>query len=172
MPFILMLAAGAAFSLYLFLNHYPLYGAIVIIVTLAVFFAAAAAKKRRVMSDPLKREALEKKKRSMERRFGVDAYNLRLDQGTMAEAAIVSITDTRDRVDDNPRLVFHLEVRPEYGTPFPLQVEKTVPFILLPQFQPGKVFTINYDPQDPGIMGFISYRTAEGTIVELKDYNI
>lgn len=72
----------------------------------------------------------------------------------------------------NPQLVFQLEVRPTFGSAFPLKVEKTIPYILLPQFQPGKVFTINYDPFEPGMMGFLNYRTAEGAIIDLADYTI
>ena len=172
MTFLMILAAGAAASVYFFVNGSPAIGTAAISATFIGLSIFAAAKKKRVMGDPAKRSMIEKKRRSLEKKFGVDAYNMTVENGARGEAVILKITDTGDRVEDNPTLNFSLEVRPDFGQPFRVDIVKTIPYILMPQFQPGKSFTVSYDRDDRGIMGFVSYRTDDGKTIELSDYPI
>lgn len=69
--------------------------------------------------------------------------------GITAEATIVDTWDTGWTVNDDPVIGMHVEVHPANGPAFRAAINRTlVSRIDVPQFQPGKVVPVRYDPAD------------------------
>ncbi len=72
------------------------------------------------------------------------------EHGVAAEATILRIWDTGWTVNKNPVIGMSVEVRPREGPSFEATIKKTlVSRIDLPQFQPGNVIPVRYDPANP-----------------------
>ena len=70
--------------------------------------------------------------------------------GVPAEAEIVRIWDTGTTINDDPVIGMEVEVLPSGGDPFRAVVPKTWISVLdIPQFQPGRIIAVRYDPADP-----------------------
>ena len=75
------------------------------------------------------------------------------EHGVGAEATILKVWDTGWTVNDDPVIGMHVEVRPSNGSAFEATIKKTlISRIDLPQFQPGRVVPVRYDPKDSTIV--------------------
>ncbi len=68
--------------------------------------------------------------------------------GLPARAEILRIWDTGVTVNDDPVVGFLLEVRPPDETPFRAETRLCISRVHIPQFQPGAVVPVFYDPRD------------------------
>jgi hypothetical protein len=71
------------------------------------------------------------------------------DRGVSAEARILEIWDTHMRVNDDPVVGFLLEVRPPDRAPYQAKAKGLISIIFIPQFQPGAIVPVRFDPDDP-----------------------
>ena len=71
-----------------------------------------------------------------------------LRRGSPAQATILKVRDTGNRYNDQPEVFLLLEVRPKDRAPFQAKVEMIISPVYIPQFQPGKVVSVRYDPKD------------------------
>lgn len=70
-------------------------------------------------------------------------------RGVTAEAAILKVWDTGMTVNDDPVVGLLLEVRPESAEAYQAETKALISRIDVPQFQPGQVIPVVYDPNDP-----------------------
>lgn len=81
---------------------------------------------------------------------GADEVRLLRQIGTPAEARILRIWDTGITVNDDPVIGMEVEVRPYDGDPYQAVIPKTwISRLDIPQFQPGRILAVRYDPQNP-----------------------
>lgn len=81
---------------------------------------------------------------------GGDEVRLLRQIGTPAEAEILRIWDTGITVNDDPVIGMEVEVRPYDGDPYQAVIPKTwISRLDIPQFQPGRILAVRYDPQNP-----------------------
>jgi hypothetical protein len=69
-----------------------------------------------------------------------------LKQGQLAPAKVLKIETTGTTVNHNPVVRLRLEVRPPGQPPFEAETERLVSIIDIPQFQPGAMVHVKYDP--------------------------
>lgn len=70
--------------------------------------------------------------------------------GIPAEAEVLRLWDTGTTVNDDPVVAMEVEVRPADGEPFRAVIPKTwISRLDVPQFQPGEIISVRYDPHDP-----------------------
>jgi hypothetical protein len=69
-----------------------------------------------------------------------------LANGRDAEARVLSIDDTGERVNNEPVVNLSLRVRPSAMPEFTAEAHETVPVLNLPLFQPGKIVKVKYVP--------------------------
>lgn len=70
--------------------------------------------------------------------------------GLPAPAEILAVADTKELLNDNPIIRLDLLVRPPDRPPFRATVPRfMITYLQVPQFQPGKVIPVRYDPRDP-----------------------
>lgn len=75
------------------------------------------------------------------------------EHGVTAEATILKIWDTGWTVNEDPVIGMRVEVRPPDGPVFEATIAKTlISRIDLPQFQPGKVVPVRYDPTNRAVV--------------------
>ena len=75
----------------------------------------------------------------------------RLRNGTPAQAEILRIWSTPLEVNEQPVIGMEVEVRPIDRQPFRATINRTIIGILsIPQFQPGKIIAVRFNPKDPG----------------------
>jgi hypothetical protein len=117
----------------------PIFG----IVFGAIFVAAFYFAFRATLGPVARREALKK-------------------SGVQAEATILEVTDTGWTVNEiYPVIKLRLEVRPPNGQPFQAEIKELINRLDIPQFQPGAVVPVMYDPKDPDN---VSVGTVEGQV--------
>ena len=68
--------------------------------------------------------------------------------GILAEAKILEIEDTHWTVNDDPVVLFLLEVHVEGKEPYQAKSKIVISRVKIPQFQPGAVVPVRIDPQD------------------------
>jgi hypothetical protein len=79
--------------------------------------------------------------------FGGKKKKQRLEAaGVDANAVLVSLQDTGMTVNDNPRVKLTFEVQGANG-PFQVEAKQTVSRVQIPQ--PGGIYVVRYDPEDP-----------------------
>ena len=71
-----------------------------------------------------------------------------IQNGLPAQAIIIKTWDTGVTVNDNPRVGFLLEVRPQNQPPFQAQAQMLVSRIHLAMYQPGMPVEVRYDPRN------------------------
>jgi len=72
------------------------------------------------------------------------------DHGVTAEATILDIWDTGWTVNNDPVIGLHVEVHPADRPSFRAAINRcVVSRIAIPQYQPGKVIAVRFDPQNP-----------------------
>jgi hypothetical protein len=75
------------------------------------------------------------------------------EHGVSAQAEIVEIWDTGWTINDNPVIGMKVLVQPGDRPAYEATIEKTtVSRIAIPQFQPGNVIPVRFDPQNPSIV--------------------
>lgn len=73
-----------------------------------------------------------------------------MQTGVSAQAQILKVWQTGMSVNDQPQLGMLLQVQPTDGTPpFQAEAKKVVPLVQIPQFQPGGMLEVKYDPANP-----------------------
>ncbi len=72
-----------------------------------------------------------------------------LANGVPAQARIVSANQTGMFVNNNPQVAFQLEVQPQAGSPYPVQMTSVVQMVALPRIQPGMTVGVKIDPNNP-----------------------
>jgi hypothetical protein len=70
--------------------------------------------------------------------------------GVSARAVITSLDQTGTYINEQPKCRIGLRVEPEQGPPFDTAAVQVVMLTQIPQFQPGQVVTVRYDPNNPG----------------------
>lgn len=74
-------------------------------------------------------------------------------RGVSATARILEIWDTGWTINDNPVIGMRVEVDAPDRPPFEARIEKTtVSRIAIPQFQPGAVVPVRFDPANPSLV--------------------
>ena len=75
--------------------------------------------------------------------------------GVPAQAEILSIGETGLTVNDNPVITLDVEVRPADRPPYRGTIKRLlVSRLEVPQFQPGRVIPVRFDPRDPSRVSF------------------
>jgi len=75
--------------------------------------------------------------------------------GVSAQAEILSIGETGLTVNDNPVITLDVEVRPANRPPYRATIKRLlVSRLEVPQFQPGRVIPVRFDPRDPSRVSF------------------
>ena len=70
--------------------------------------------------------------------------------GLPAAAEILAVADTNEMLNDQHIVRLDLLVRPPDKPPFRATVPRfMITYLQVPQFQPGKVIPVRYDPRDP-----------------------
>ncbi len=94
----------------------------------------------------------------IDRMSGVADTKALQETGIAAEATIVRIWDTGITVNEDPVIGMEVEVYPAEGEPWRATIPKSLISRLdIPQFQPGKIVKVRYDPQDPSRVGLDEY---------------
>ena len=79
--------------------------------------------------------------------------------GVAAPAEILRLWDTGITVNHDPVVGLEVEVRPADRPAYRARIEKTLISRLdVPQFQPGKVIQVRFDPKEPGRVAVDVYR--------------
>ncbi|HEY6321535.1 MAG TPA: PDZ domain-containing protein [Thermoanaerobaculia bacterium] len=75
--------------------------------------------------------------------------------GVSAQAEILSIGETGLTVNANPVITLDVEVRPADRPPYRATIKRLlVSRLEVPQFQPGRVIPVRFDPRDPSRVSF------------------
>jgi hypothetical protein len=75
--------------------------------------------------------------------------------GLPAQAEILAIGETGLTVNDNPVITLDVEVRPADRPPYQATIKRLlVSRLEVPQFQPGRVIPVRFDPKDPSRVSF------------------
>ncbi len=72
-----------------------------------------------------------------------------LQNGLPAQAKIVGVQQTGVMLNNQPQILFDLEVQPPGGTPYRAQTKAIIPMVNIPQFQPGVEVPVKIHPSDP-----------------------
>ena len=72
-----------------------------------------------------------------------------LQNGIPTQAKIVSVRQTGVMLNNQPQILFELEVQPPGGAPYRAQTKAVIPMINIPQFQPGVDVPVKIHPTDP-----------------------
>jgi len=86
--------------------------------------------------------------------------------GVSAQAQILKVWQTGMYVNEQPQLGMVLQVTPTDGTPpFQAEAKKVVSFIQIPQFQPGGMLEVKYDPANPKEVAIAAILTGGGMMM-------
>jgi hypothetical protein len=70
--------------------------------------------------------------------------------GIPAQAEILAISETGMSINDDPVIRIDVQVRPANGQPYAATIKRLlVSRLEIPQYQPGKVIGVRFDPKDP-----------------------
>src|SRR5450759_2809790 len=72
-----------------------------------------------------------------------------LQTGVAAKAQILKVWQTGMYVNEQPQLGMVLNVMPDNGAAFQVEAKKVVSMVQIPQFQPGAMLEVKYDPANP-----------------------
>ena len=81
-----------------------------------------------------------------------------LQNGIPAQAKIVGVRQTDVMLNNQPQILFDLEVQPPGGTPYQAQAKAIIPMINIPQFQPGAEVPVKIHPADPAQVALDIYQ--------------
>ena len=71
-----------------------------------------------------------------------------MQTGVPAQATIVRIWETGVQVNMSPQVGMLLEVQPPGQPPFQAETKTVISQLMIPQFQPGAIVPVKYDPTD------------------------
>jgi len=75
--------------------------------------------------------------------------------GVSAQAEILAIGETGLTVNDNPVITLDVEVRPADRPPYRGTIKRLlISRLEVPQFQPGRIIPVRFDPRDPSRVSF------------------
>jgi hypothetical protein len=66
-----------------------------------------------------------------------------------AQAKIVGVRQTGVMLNNQPQILFDLEVQPPGSAPYRAQTKAIIPMVNIPQFQPGVEIPVKIHPTDP-----------------------
>ena len=89
--------------------------------------------------------------------------NQLLNTGIPAEGTILRLEDTGNRFNDHPQVKLWLEVRPQGVPAFETTTKMIISPVYLPQFQPGAIVQLRYDPDDNTKVAIESISKAAGS---------
>ena len=69
------------------------------------------------------------------------------ESGRSASVKIIEVKDTRMTINEAPVVRLTLEVFPDTGAPFEAQTETVISRVDIPQFQPGTMVRVKFDPR-------------------------
>jgi hypothetical protein len=96
---------------------------------------------------------------TIDRMTGVSAAKDLQVTGTAAPAEILRLWDTGITMNKDPVIGLEVEVRPADRPPYTAKIEKSLISRLdIPQFQPGKVIQVRFDPKAPERVAIDVYR--------------
>ena len=72
-----------------------------------------------------------------------------LQNGIPAKAKIMAVQQTGVMVNNQPQIVFDLEVDPPGAAHYRTQTKAVIPMVNIPQFQPGVELSVKIHPTDP-----------------------
>ena len=72
-----------------------------------------------------------------------------LQNGIPAQATIVDVGQTGVMLNNQPQILFDLEVQPPGGAPYRAQAKAIIPMVNTPQFQPRAEVPVKIHPADP-----------------------
>ncbi len=79
-----------------------------------------------------------------------------MQTGVSANAQILSVWQTGMYVNEQPQIGMKLQVNPPNGQPFEAETKMVVSMIQIPQFQPGQLVEVKYDPAKPNEVAIAS----------------
>jgi Protein of unknown function (DUF3592) len=83
--------------------------------------------------------------------------------GVSAQAQILKVWQTGMYVNEQPQLGMTLQVTPADGSaPFQAEAKKVVSMVQIPQFQPGGMLEVKYDPANPKEVAIAAIVTGGG----------
>jgi hypothetical protein len=98
---------------------------------------------------------------SMMHSFGGGMTDELRAKGLLARAEILEIRDTGWTINDDPVIGMRVRVAATDRLPYEARIEKTTTSRLdVPQFQPGKVVLVRYDPEHPEVVA-VEFEVAE-----------
>ena len=110
---------------------------------------------------------------SMLTHFGGGVSDELQQKGVVAKARIEEIWDTGWTINDNPVIGMKVLVLPADRPAFEATIEKTtISLLAIPQFQPGNVVPVRYDPANPALIAVdygASVPAASGTGNSYRD---
>jgi hypothetical protein len=90
---------------------------------------------------------------SMMQSFGGGMTDELRANGVLARAEILEIWDTRWTINDDPVIGMLVRVAAVDRLPFEARIEKTtISRLAVPQFHPGNVVLVRYDPERPEVI--------------------
>ena len=82
-------------------------------------------------------------------------------EGAAATARVLRVKDTGNRFNDNPQVSLLLEVQPEQGEPWNVQVREVISVVELPRYQEGAVLDVRVHPDDRSIVVILGPKRGE-----------
>ncbi len=86
-----------------------------------------------------------------------------IKDGVKAEATVLKVWDTGVTINNNPRVGLLLEVRPEAGEPFQVELRKLISRLDASLVRPGAKADVIYDPVNPKRIEVRSFLAEAGT---------
>ncbi|MFO1463969.1 MAG: hypothetical protein U1F66_09315 [bacterium] len=84
-----------------------------------------------------------------------------LQTGEPGKAKILMIQDTGVKINDNPQVLFTLEVTPDRSRrPYQVQTKMVISMLQIPQFQPGARLLVRIDSADPNQIAIAGIDTS------------
>jgi hypothetical protein len=87
--------------------------------------------------------------------------------GYPGKATIVGLQDTGWTVNDNPMIKMTLDIQPEVGAAFRVEVKAMVSRLAIPKV--GDTFPVKYDPNDPGKVVIVPPEATQAEQVPTQD---
>lgn len=81
-----------------------------------------------------------------------------LQSGTPATGQIVSAQQTGTMINNNPQIIFTVQVTPPAGQPYQAQVTQVISMFEMASYQVGTMVDVRIDPQDPSKVAIVGPR--------------
>lgn len=168
---LLVLFAGILLSIALLIFHSGKAGVAALVLTSFAVIIVGIRNRKRFLQDPEKMKELDRRRRQLEKKLGLNPLYVDIEDGLDATGKILDVSDKMGAHEDNRTLEIVLRVTQDAGESFDVTLERNVPMLLLPQFQVGREFTLRIDRTVKDEISFESYSTDDGQVVSLAKYN-